>query len=234
MSRFHFSIIIFFCISNVIFGQNNDLQKDCKEIKFGKYPGLQTGAVYPSKDPLLRDEPTLAEKQFQESKLEYEDFHFDRQLIKYDIFMDELVISSQQFQNEIILNADLVSYAEFTDGTIIVKRHLNPSYKHHRNGFYRLVWSGEYELLSKHRKELQRFSSPSEYYKFFSTHTDYFVLKNEEWIPVESPNQLIKVLDVDKKEFKKHVRGLNLKFKRNKDEFLIELLKFSTNTRKAQ
>lgn len=234
MSKFHFSIIIFFCFCNVVFGQNNHLHKNYEEIKFGKYPGLLSGALYPSKDPLLRDEPTLNEKQFQESSLEYEDFHFDRQLIKYDIFMDELVISHQKFQNGIILNSDLISHVELADGTIIVKKYLNPTYKHHRNGFYKLVYSGEYELLSKNRKELQRFSSPSEYYKFFSTYVDYFVLKDEEWILVENPKQLINVLDVDNKEFKKHVRALNLKFKRDKDKYLIELLKFSAITPSTQ
>lgn len=234
MSVYRLIISFCICISHAVSGQNYDLVKEYKINDYDNYLGLNNGVVYPEKDPLLRDDPSYGEKSFQMAQLAYEGYDFVRKNIMYDVFRDELVILSSDQRMSIILNSDLVDQVSFSEGTVIVKKESNPGYRYHRNGFYRLVWDGEMKLLAKHRKSLQTFSSPSDYYRFFSKHTDYFVKKGDDWTLVENQNQLIRDLEVDKKAFKRYAKDLDLKFKRDKDNYLIELLRFSEKEIKEQ
>ncbi|WP_143961839.1 hypothetical protein [Litoribacter populi] len=196
------------------------------------YPGLFQGAIYPEVS-VARGSSSFQEKGFVEGNLKFEGYYFSNLDLMYDVYLDELVLLTPDENHKVLVNGTKVHSFDFPENRTFVKLH-NPSLSaQQKKGYYELLADGPVQVLIKHSKEIQIISSPTEFYKVFSDKAIYYLHDGFKMKNINRRKDALEFFGLSAKEFRAHA-SRKLSFKRQKNDFLLELIKVSEKINNQQ
>lgn len=160
-------------------------------------------------------------------------YEFARVPLQFDIFDDILVTLTPAKGQRTILNPLRINAFQMSDGSRFVKKENVAGFFFHRSGFYRVITEGEQSLYCKHYKEIKKDNSPLTPYLSYLEIERFFIEKDDQMHLIRRKKDAYRILSLNKKEIRSQLRESKLKFKRDREAYLL-LLVSSTNLRSSQ
>lgn len=155
----------------------------------------------------------------------YQDQVFGAVPLRYDIYLDQLVVRQVQRMNYIQFQSEKVR--EFTiAGHRFVRLDNVPQLK---KGFYDLLHEGRIDLLVRRSKVRdEKIEDMSIVIRYYNRNSFYF-RKEGKYYPVNSKKDALAFFGDSKKDIRRQLRKKNLNFKKDKEESLRTMVSFYEN-----
>lgn len=163
---------------------------------------------------------------FVKSTLVYDDIEFNDVPIIYDLVKDKVVtLLPNGYTKYSLLNDRLTSFTMQNEKFIYFVPIDSTSSQ--IPGFYKLVHQGQASVLVKYSKAVKEVVDGYGARKKFTARVDYYILLHDKLQRVDRDSDIYKVLGLDKRELKQHLKTKNLRFKREPEQTLVEAVSFS-------
>lgn len=192
---------------------------------------LITGAQYPEPPRNHDGFPFLDTRAFQNGGLTINRVFYPDVPLLYDIRYDQLVTFHPIFSQKLLINPDKIDAFVLADGREFIQMKGNERYFYNRNGFYELIETGSYRLLSKHYKEEKPAREVGEFVAYYVEYEDFFLEKEGEFFPIRKKKDAIKLLQIEKKEVRENLIRKGIYFNQNRRIFLKELVNLSSSSK---
>ncbi|WP_143189520.1 hypothetical protein [Algoriphagus hitonicola] len=194
---------------------------------------LITGAQYPEPPRNHDGFPFLETRSFQNGGLTINRVFYPDVPLLYDIRYDQLVTFHPLFTQKLLINPDKIDAFVLSDERQFIKVKGNERYFYNRNGFYELLESGSYRLISKHYKEEKPAREVGEFVAYYVEYEDFFLEKEGEFFPIRKKKDAIKLLQIEKKAVREKLIKKGIYFNQNPRKFLISLVKLYNSSKPA-
>ncbi|KAF2334409.1 hypothetical protein [Flavobacterium daemonense] len=226
-------IIIFLLLSSNSFSQTNEK----KEVSnyFDKTVGeeilnINNGIIHIDSYNLKNSNNYFLDKSFVNGSVFYDNQLYENTLIKYDIYKDQLVKS---FENNNAFGITLIN--EKTDYFLIGEKkfvNIDKKYKYPKDitGFYEEKYLGKnLSLYIKHFKTAKETIIETTLYTEFKEYSNYQLLYNSKFIPVDTEKEILTAFPQLKKEVKEYYKKNKIQEETNPSQFKADLTKFIDN-----
>jgi hypothetical protein len=194
----------------------------------GRNSFVYTGIGYYDPYVTVKKNPFFVDDYWEIGSVTYDGFTFDSIYLKYDIYLDLLLIenfNSNGYLSPIKLYSPKVASFQLHGHDFI--RIEEDTISKLRTGFYDLYYSGEnVQFLVKRRKEIITSTSIGSVDEEFTQKDRYYIKKDGVYHQVRKRRSVLKVFFDQKKEVKAFIRLNNFVFKTNPDLELKEVVKF--------
>lgn len=162
---------------------------------------------------------------FLKGSIVYEGIKYNDVPLMYDLYIDKLVsIKEDRDAYSLItekvqafeINSHHFEYFNFEDLT--AKNDLQP-------GFFEVLYDGKIKVIAKHIEKLS-FSTSLDRPYYFKPQTSYFLVKDDQYFKFNDDKSLISLLNKNKKEMKKQLQDVNIKFNVNPTEVINVIAKY--------
>ena len=194
---------------------------------------LITGAQYPEPPRNHDGFPFLDTRSFENGGLTINRVFYPDVPLLYDIRYDQLVTFHPVFSQKLLINPDKIDAFVLADGKKFIQIKGNEKYFYDRNGFYELIESGPFRLVSKHYKEEKPAREVGEFIAYYVEYEDFFLEKDGEFFPVRKKKDAIKLLQVEKKAVRENLIRKGIYYNHDPRRFLISLVKLSNSSKPA-
>jgi hypothetical protein len=191
----------------------------------GKYSHLYNGSAYVDYDISIDGHQYFISDDSEEGTVYYNGALYHDVPMLYDIRNDELIVDEYSFPHKIRLLAEKVSYFSVRNHNfvrIVADSLTNTAIK---TGFYDQLYTGQIQLLAKRIKLINEEIASGKVEAEFVEKNQYFIWKDNRYFLVKSKKSVLKILGERKKELQKGLRENKLKFRTNKEEAMILMVK---------
>jgi len=197
------------------------------------YPEVHTGSQYARSQSSVAGHPYFGPNAMEFGSVTIQQYTFARVPLQFDIYDELLVTLTPAKGQRTILNPQRINTFEMADGSRFVKKKNVPGFFFHRSGFYREITKGDQSLYCKHYKEIKKDSSPLSPYLSYLEVKRYFIEKDDHMHLIRRKKDAYRILSLNRKEIRPQLRDPKLKFKRDREAYLL-LLVSSANRRSSQ
>ena len=176
---------------------------------------LYSGTDFKKYIPIGDEFPYYLSDDWIEGTLVYDDQRYNNIWLYYDLSIDQVLVENYNFANTIQLVKERVH--EFT---LENHRFVNLMYLSNEPGFYEVLYEGKTKVYARHSKSFQSEIRFGELVNKFVKKTSYYILKENEFIPVSNKASVLQVFSDRKKEVNQAFRKYNLSFSDNKVQSL--------------
>ena len=166
----------------------------------------------------------LIDENYVSGRLSYNGVVYPDVLLRWDLYRDELLILSPAFYS-IVLNYENIDFAELHGYRVF---YLYP------NGFpgcppagnYILLHSGKYLLVKKYALELLRRDNRGRRYEYqFLMKSKFYLQKDGAYYIIKNRRTLLKRLDTHRNELKQFIRANHLRYRKDAEKMVLEVVK---------
>ena len=157
--------------------------------------GLFNGFVYVEKHKMINDRHKFFKDfNFSVGKVIYDNKPFDKILLKYNIYEDQLILKHSFAPNDPTVLIDKKRIVEFS----LLDHHfvnLNIEIEKGKSiaGFFeRLININELQVLKKYQKRIRNRTNEKIQYQEFTDDNQYYVKVDETYVPIKNPKKLSK------------------------------------------
>lgn len=186
-----------------------------------------SGSQYAPLSGNLRGHPYYLQDNIDSCTIVYEGVAFCPVRMRYDIFLDEVIIdyiSAEGYPELVQLHKTKIDQF-MIQGQLFV--HYRPdSLINLKEGFYQPLYQGKTILLKKITKEAQQEFEITRAITFFEEKHRYFLIKDKVAYPVNNKKSLLKLFPDEKKRILKNAREAGLRFGDNKESGMIQFIQY--------
>ncbi len=156
----------------------------------------------------------------------YDGFLYEDVPLKYDMVNDEL-LSTYYYDNSLLrLVKNKVGYF-YIGGHYFIRLDENEKNLADPSGFCELLYNDKKTLvLAKRTKKLQLSANAEDRSSVFVQYNQYFVYKDNQYLPVNSEGDLIKIFNDKAQEIKNFMRGKKIRYKKNTEQAIVTVASF--------
>jgi hypothetical protein len=191
------------------------------------FPEVHAGAQYARSQTSVAGHPYFGPNAMEYGIVTIQDFEFSNVPLQYDLFDEILVTLTPARGQRTILNPERISAFELGDGSRFVKKNNVEGFFFHRKGFYREIATGKQNLYCKHYKEITKDSSPLNPYMSYLEIKRFFIEKDGIMHLIRRKKDSYRLLSINRKEIRPRIKEPRLKFKRDKEAYLLVLVNFA-------
>jgi len=188
--------------------------------------GVFKGVLYVNEYRVVNEKHQFFESlDFRFGSISYKGQSYFNIPLKYDIYLDQLLLQNQELANEPIMVCDTKAVTEFTIDSHPFRYIEYNIGNREVTGFFELLLKNDYlSLYKKHtRKIFKRTDDQSIYYEFKSGY--YYVLRlNDAYYPFKKATQLSTIFPAYKKELKSIGKRHSSIKKTDSDNYIREIL----------
>ena len=166
----------------------------------------------------VSNHPYLTDERYAKSRLSYSGVIYPEVLLRLDLSRDELVIQSPDYHN-IVLLSENVDFAEL-HGQTIVYFNRDSLQGCPPSGYYIQLHSGKCKVLVRKSARLELKSSGYQHNYTCSTTTNYYLYKDEVYYTIRNKRELLKVLQLYRRELRQFISNANLQFRHDAAKFI--------------
>lgn len=164
--------------------------------------------------------------QFVQGSITYDGNKYEDVYIKYDLVKNQLVLLNYDGIGGIILMSNHVDSFFLNDHTFINLKPKKTTGKQIEPGYYDLLYNGSIKLFAKRKKKIAEVINQYKVLRMVEEQETYFLFKNDEYFPLKGKRSLLKSLNSTNLNTQKYINLKGLNFRKNKENAMIELLKF--------
>jgi hypothetical protein len=181
----------------------------------------------------LKGHPYYESNYFKNGNVQFDGKSYDNILVLYNIISDELIIKyvnpSGSLVNMILrkdkindFTVDSHCFINLPNDTLVVKT--IPS------GFYEMLFNGDIKVWAKRSKTKKEVVDPNKAYITFLENVQYQIYYQGVFYPVWSKRSVLNIFKEHKKEIKQFIRKSDIRFSRNREEAIIDVVRFCNNS----
>lgn len=192
--------------------------------KIGLSSRLYNGPIYLQKYPGVKGHQYYSSDYWAYGAISYLGLMYDSVQLKYDILHDKVIVGSLDERNRMVdieLNKENINWFRLEESIFIP---VVGSHEYH--GMHQLVHSGKSKLLIKRKKMIGQAQSSSGTHESFFTKDKILIESKNQFFEITNANSIYKVYPQYKDLLKKYRKSLGLDYKRQKEKYLIELIKY--------
>lgn len=189
--------------------------------------------LYNGKEYLDYDKYYLRGHQFfksaeeQAGSIYYDNYLYPAVPLRYDVLLDQLVLSPPESSLLFKLANDKVSYFNVHGHSFIRLVVDTLAQSAIRPGFYDLLVDGKTQVLAKRSKRIQEQATSRGMEGDFLVTDKFFIRKNDAYYPVNLKKSVLALFPAKKKELQKYIRSQRLKFRKTgRETALIKLVHY--------
>lgn len=202
-----------------------NLDKYQEQLPF--FQELITGAQYPEPPRNYDGFPFLDTRSFEDGGLTINQVFYPEVPLLYDIRYDQVITFHPLFSQKLLINPEKVDGFVLKGDKQFQQISGNESYIHHKNGFYEVIASGPFQLISKHYKVEKGARELGDYVGYYLEYEDFFLLRDESFYPIRKKKDAIKLLQIEKKSVRENLIRKGIYYNQNPRGFLKALLDLS-------
>lgn len=220
--------------------QHNEFEKarsmllEMTEAIYSDDDELINGTIYAIPNPGINGDPYLNGGEWQNGELYIHGKRFTDQLIKYDLIIDDLILSTPgkgEFRQIMRINKSQVDSFRIGNSVFVNSLHYFPEEKNKL--FYEQVYKGKTGILRRYRKIfINTYTNSTPLGKFSGLRSELFLLKEGKLLPI---NRKTAFLDCFAKEQQKEIRDYlsdhHIKYKKATPGQMREMMGHLANNR---
>jgi hypothetical protein len=160
----------------------------------------------------------------------YDGVLYENVPLRYDMVNDVLLVKYLKDNNTIQLIKDKVDYF-----SILAHEFINLNEENFTNGsagFYELIYRDKKTtVLARRNKKLMLSSNPEDKSSAFMQYDQYFIYKDGKYGSVNSESELVDAFKDQSREIRKFIRNEKLKFKKNREQVIVNTATFYNGLR---
>ncbi|PQA60370.1 hypothetical protein [Siphonobacter curvatus] len=139
------------------------------------------------------------------ASLSYDGIRYDNLPLLYDINRDLFILRNHDGLHRVIPDQSLLENVTIGTHTFVrIRQGLKP-------GFYERLYDGKTKIFCKRTKDRTEDLSQQRVLIIYTPHDYYYLLKDGQYIPVNSKKSILTALSDRKKELRKYARALNFR-----------------------
>ena len=209
-----------------------NLDKYQEQLPF--FQELITGAQYPEPPRNYDGFPFLDTRSFENGGLTINRVFYPDVPLLYDIRYDQVITFHPLFSQKLLIKPSKIDGFVLSDGKEFVQLSGNEGYLYDKNGFYEVIASGDFRLLSKHYKVDRRARELGDYIGYYDEYEDFFLYKAGAFYPIKKKKDAIKVLGVEKKAIRENLTRQRIYYNKDRRKYLTALLQLAYSPRTDQ
>ena len=156
----------------------------------------------------------------------YDGILYEDVLLRYDMVNDLLLLKYLRDNNTLQLVKSKVDYFSIQQHTFINVAEDDQN-KNEGSGFYELLYKHKTMLvLAKRIKKLLQTTNPEDKGGKFVQYDQYFIYRDDKFLPVNAANELVDIFKDKAGEIKKFIKTHQLNFKKQKEEAILSTTAF--------
>lgn len=190
----------------------------------GPQSGLYNGVSYDPYDPSITGNPYFMEAtSYNPGSVVYDGYLYSNVDMYYDLNKDQVIIALYHSHLQMsLLNSKLTSFDLLGHHFININAAAAATVK---SGYYDELYDGKVKVLARRTKAIQ--SEPVAggrmLYYFIKPGTDYFLLRNGVYYPVNSQGDFIDVFKDKHTEIKQFIKTKKIKFRKDRERSMIDI-----------
>lgn len=228
-----FKLLLFFQLIGITFGFaqiNNDIEISPSEknaiSKFvsgiRQQSRIFNGPTYYTYGSKVDGTALFLDSPFVKGKLVYEHETYDQVPLMYDLYINKLVSinkgSAFSFVSEKVNDFYIEGYHFSYINTSLYKTAIP-------NGFFEVAYEGKSKVLIKRSKKL-KFSTRAETPYYFKVNDEYFLLKDNQLLKIDSESALLSLFKDKKSELKKYLAREKIKFNQDPAKAMVAVTSY--------
>ena len=209
---------------SVLVSHSSDFVKNFYNSNRNNFSPLYNGLMHYPNSPFIEGTPYWI-KDWQKGNIVFEGVFYENVIMKYDLVKDKVIVmSAEQGRVSLELLSQRVREFYFL-GLKFIYLDKN-SFVSLKKGFYQELTAGNMIALCKTEKTIdERIVGTSVERKFNQT-KKYFIISNDRLYTINRKKDLSKAFKDHKKEVLGHIKQMNLKFNKNKEQIITEASTF--------
>lgn len=197
---------------------------------YGHDEVLENGKLYSPAHPKAKGNPFFSSPGWKTGKLDIcGDVYVDIG-VNYDVTLDQVIlkkeIANQENHYPIILNSNFINSFEFEGHTFVNLK--DTTINKELPGYTELIYRGNFIFLAKHVKEfLNQYSQSNPYGYYSKLYSDYYIVEGEKLTRLNTKRVFLSYFDANRKDLKKYFRQNNIKYKKESNSRLADLLEYA-------
>ena len=192
---------------------------------------LINGFIYMLPNPRIIGTPYLYEDKWSEATIYINGKKYPHQMIKYDLYQDDIVLKAtieNNTQSLIIINKSQIDSFLVENSLFISSSKIFPG--NTEITFYEQIYSGKLILLKKYKKDfLSTYNNITPYGKYSSLKSDLYLFEQEQLINVSRKNSLIKFIEKKyRKNIRAYMKSINMDYSNSTPQQYRELMNYCT------
>jgi hypothetical protein len=191
----------------------------------GDQAAKYNGSQYPGYTVSFAEgHPYFRENKMSIGSIVYDNIEFNNVNLLYDEVADKLILQDSTHRIQ-LLNERLSSFTlQGSQFVKLIKTDYPPLL---RTGFYQILSKGPITLYKKETKKIiNKISNGNELSVLFEINQNYFIEKNHAYIEIKRKKDLLSLLKEHGKEINVFIKINKLKFKKDKDNTMIQLIEY--------
>jgi hypothetical protein len=156
----------------------------------------------------------------------YDEILYKDMNIMYDLVLDQLILLNFDKVGGLVVFPHRVKSFKLHEHTFINIQPDSLNKKNISSGYYDLLVEGKVNFLAKRSKKIQETTNQEKVKRIVYQQDKYFLLKDDIYYSIKNKNELLKQLKVTHDQNQQYIKSNKLKFKKNKEESMIRLVKF--------
>ncbi len=187
----------------------------------GKRMNLYSGSEYIFHSHGISGHPFFESNHLIRSEIEYDGTVYYGIPLSYDIVQDRIFTTDSSMNFNIQLYNERVTYFLMSGHHFVRVMQYSDKSSIVGAGFYDLLYEGRINVYAKRTKAAERGFKNEDSMRYVS-YTDYFVMKNGEFIKVDSKGSLFGAFRDQKDLVKKYYRKTDLNFKKDPENAIVK------------
>jgi hypothetical protein len=185
----------------------------------GQDAALYNGVAYQQNYRGVEGDPYFETANLKSATVTYEDIAYAHIPILYDLIHDQVAIADKTGQL-LIPAANKLNRFSFNNH-LFVRLTVNDN-----PGYYELLRSGYVTLLVRHTKTITEKIESNELRRIVAVRDHYFIYKQGSYLPVESGQQLLTLLDDKKTDLRQFQRSHHIRFKKDPETAMESIIDY--------
>ena len=164
-------------------------------------------------------------RQLSKGAINYNGISYRSVNIAYDIVKDELILLHLDNYSKLVLHPEKVNSFFLLGHTFINIRKDSADLGLPSEGYYDVLHKGKINLLCKRKKVIKEITAADKNEKDIREINRYYLFNGSEYILLTTKKSLLKALNNPNSQ--QFIKSTNLNFRKNKEDFIINLVKFS-------
>jgi hypothetical protein len=148
----------------------------------------------------------------------------------YDIRYDQVITFHPLFSQKLLIKPSKVDGFMLSGGKEFLQLSGNEDYLYHKNGFYELIATGDFRLISKHYKVERRARELGDYVGYYDEYEDFFLHQLGAFYPVKKKKDAIRLLGIEKKAIRENLTRKGIYYNKDRRKYLVALLQLANST----
>lgn len=164
--------------------------------------------------------------QYTLGSISFDGIHYKDINIMYDLTIDGLILLNFDKVGGLIVFPHRVDYFKLHQHIFINIQPDSLNIKNISSGYYDLLVDGKMSFLAKRVKKIQETTNHEKVKRVVYQQDKYFLLKDEFFYAIKNKKDLLKQLKDSHDQNQEFIKNNKLKFKKKKEESMIQLVKF--------